>query len=432
MEIGPWLARAAARRPNGVALETPGERLTYHELLLAATRAAGRLSLRGVEPGDRVAIALPPGRAFVVAVHACLLLRAPAMPIDLRLSEREREQLTRGVEARVSQPLAEDGGAPFDIADPDEDEVALVVHTSGTTRTPRPVELTFGNVAAHMRASGAVLGAEPGERWLCPMPLSHVGGLMVLVRSAAAVGTVVLEPPPFDAERVARLLREGEVTLASLVPTMLARVLDAGGRPGPRLRRVLLGGGPVPAALLRRAVEAGFPVSQTYGLTEAGSTVTLAEPGDLETAGRPLPGLGLSIAEDGEIFVNGPTVVGEWETLRTGDLGRLDDQGRLTVIGRKSDTIVSGGENVAPAEVEAVLEEHPQVAEAGVFGRNHPLWGESVTARIVPRGDIAPTAAELRAHCSERLAGYKVPKAFELAKRLPRTASGKLLRRELR
>jgi O-succinylbenzoic acid--CoA ligase len=353
------------------------------------------------------------------------------MPVDLRLSERERKELLRGVEVLIGTPLPEDGGAPFHMSEPDEAEPALVVHTSGTTRTPRPVELSYGNLAAHVRGAGQVLGADPDERWLCPMPLSHVGGLMVLVRSAAAAGTVVLEPPPFDADRVARALRERDITIASLVPTMLARVLDAGGRPGPRLRRVLLGGGPVPAALVRRAVEAGFPVSQTYGLTEACSMVTVAEPGDLETAGRALPGTGLSIADDGEIFVNGPTVVGEWDTLRTGDLGRLGDDGRLTVIGRKSDTIVSGGENVAPAEVEAVLEEHGQVAEAGVFARPHPLWGESVTARIVPSGEVAPTAAQLRAHCTERLATYKVPKAFELAKSLPRTPSGKLLRREL-
>jgi O-succinylbenzoic acid--CoA ligase len=431
MEIGPWLARAAARRPDGVALETPEERLTYHELLLAATRAAGRLVQRGARPGDRVGIALPPGRPFVVAAHGCLLLRAPAMPVDLRLGERERAELLSGAEVLVAGPLSEDDGAPFEIAEPGEDELALVVHTSGTTRTPRPVELTFGNLAAHVRAAGAVLGSDPDERWLCVMPLAHVGGLLMLVRAAATAATVVLEPPPFDAERVARALREDDITLASLVPTMLARVLEAGGRPGPRLRRVLLGGGPMPPGLVRRAVEAGFPISQTYGLTEACSTVTVAEPGDLETAGRPLPGLGVSIAPDGEIFVNGPTVVGEWETLRTGDVGRLDDEGRLTVIGRKSDTIVTGGENVAPAEVEAVLEEHPQVTEAGVFGRPDPLWGEAVTARVVPSGELAPTAGELHAHCSERLAGYKVPKTFELAKRLPRTASGKLLRREL-
>jgi o-succinylbenzoate---CoA ligase len=428
MKIGPWLVRAAARRPGGVALETPDERLTYDELLQAATRAASQLASRGAGPGDRVGIALPPGPAFVATVHGCLLLRAPAMPIDLRLSERERTELARAAAVVVEQPLDE-GGAPFDIGNPGADEPALVVHTSGTTRAPRPVELTFGHLDAHVRAAGAVLGSDPDERWLVPMPLSHVGGLMVLVRSAAAGSTVVLEPPPFDADRVAALLREAGITLVSLVPTMLARILEAGGRPGPRLRRVLLGGGPVPPGLLRRAVEAGWPVSQTYGLTEAASTVTLAEPGDLETAGAPLPGLRVSIADDGEILIEGPTVVGA--TLRTGDLGSLDEQGRLTVLGRNSDTIVSGGENVAPAEVEAVLEEHPQVAEAGVFGRADPQWGESVTALIVPRGEVAPTARELRAHCVARLAGYKVPKAFELAEQLPRTASGKLLRRNL-
>ena len=390
MEIDPWLARATARRPEAVALETPDARLTYRELLMAATRGAARLVSRGAAPGDRVAITLPAGRDFVVALHACLLLRTPALPVDPRLGERERKELLRGTEFLVSSPLPGDGGAPFNVAEPAQDEVALVVHTSGTTRAPRPVELTFGNIAAHIRAAGAVLGTDANERWLCPMPLSHVGGLMILVRSAAAASTVVLEP--FDAEGTARQLREGDITLASLVPTMLARILDAGGRPGPRLRRVLLGGGPCPPALLRRAADAGFPVSQTYGLTEACSTVTLAEPGDLETAGRALPGTGLTVAQDGEILISGPTVVGEWDALRTGDLGRLDDEGRLTVIGRKADTIVTGGENVAPAEVEAVLEEHPGVAEAAVFARAHPMWGEAVTALVVARRARPPRA----------------------------------------
>jgi o-succinylbenzoate---CoA ligase len=431
VEIDPWLARATARRPEAVALETPEERLTYRELLMVATRAASRLVSRGAGPGDRVALTLPAGRDFVVAFHACLLLRAPAMPVDPRLAARERKELLRVAEAVIGTSLAEEGGAPFSMREPDEDEIALVVHTSGTTRVPRPVELTFGNLAAHIRGAGAVLGSDPDERWLCPMPLSHVGGLMILVRSAAAAGTVVLEPGPFDAVRVARQLAEGDITLASLVPTMLARVLDAGGRPGPRLRRVLLGGGPVAPALLKRAVDAGFPISQTYGLTEACSMVTVAEPGDLETAGRALPGTGLTVAADGEILISGPTVVGEWDALRTGDLGRVEDDGRLIVTGRKSDTIVTGGENVAPVEVEAVLEEHPGVAEAAVLARAHPLWGEAVTALVVPRGDIAPTAAELREHCARRLTGYKVPKTFELVTQLPRTASGKLLRREL-
>ena len=241
----------------------------------------------------------------------------------------------------------------------------------------------------------------------------------------------MLEPPPFDADRTARQLREGDITLVSLVPTMLARVLDAGGRPGPRLRRVLLGGGPVPPALMRRAADAGFPVSQTYGLTEACSTVTLAEPGDLETAGPRAPRHRPDRAADGEILISGPTVVGEWDALRTGDLGRLDDEGRLTVIGRKSDTIVTGGENVAPAEVEAVLEEHPGVAEAAVFARPHPEWGESVIALVVPRRRGRPERRRAARARRRAARGYKVPKSFELVTRLPRTPSGKLLRREL-
>jgi O-succinylbenzoic acid--CoA ligase len=223
---------------------------------------------------------------------------------------------------------------------------------------------------------------------------------------------------------------DGGATLVSLVPTMLARLLDAGLQRPPRLRAMLLGGAPADPALLLRARAAGVPVAQTYGLTEACSQVTVSEPGEAGTAGWPLPGTDVRIAEDGEIVVRGPTVAGG-HPLRTGDLGRLDERGRLTVIGRKADTIVSGGENVAPAEVEAVLLAHPAVAEAGVFGRADADWGEAVTARVVLRLGAAATPDELTAWCRERLAGFQVPKAVELAAALPRTASGKLLRREL-
>jgi O-succinylbenzoic acid--CoA ligase len=168
-------------------------------------------------------------------------------------------------------------------------------------------------------------------------------------------------------------------------------------------------------------------VARTYGLTQACSSVTIGEVGDVETSGPAIPGVSVSIAADGEILVEGATVNG---LLRTGDLGRLDERGRLVVVGRKADTIVSGGENVAPAEVEAVLREHPAVADAGVFARPHPEWGEAVTARVVLRGHASEE--ELREWARERLARFKVPKAIEVADRLPRTPSGKLLRRELR
>jgi O-succinylbenzoic acid--CoA ligase len=187
----------------------------------------------------------------------------------------------------------------------------------------------------------------------------------------------------------------------------------------------MLGGAPADPTLLTRARDAGWPVAPSYGLTQACSAVTIAEPGDVETSGSPLPGLRVSIAPDDEILVEGPSVAGGG-VLRTGDLGRLE-RGRLVVIGRKSDTIVTGGENVAPTEVESVLLEHPQVAEAGVAGRPDPEWGEAVTAFVVLRGP----AGDLRAFCRERLAPYKVPKTIEVVDALPRTASGKLLRREL-
>jgi O-succinylbenzoic acid--CoA ligase len=405
-----------------VALETPDERITYVEMLARAERAAAALAARGVRAGDRVAILLPPSAAFVETLHGCLLLGAAAMPIDPRLTEREREALADAA-ALIDVRLDGESGS-LKIARPAPRDVALVVHTSGTTGRPKPVHLSFGNVQANALGSAIALGLDPDERWLAPLPLTHVAGLMVLLRSTIYATTVVLEPPPFDAAR----LRDDSITVVSLVPTMLQRVLDDGIPPGARLRCVLLGGAPATRALLARARDAGYPVQQTYGITEACSQVTVAGPGDLETVGHPLPGIAVELAPDGEILVTGATVAGGG-TLRTGDLGRLDERGRLTVIGRKADTIITGGENVGPAEVEAVLLEHPAVADAGVFGRPDPEWGESVTARVVLRAAASPD--ELRAWCAARLAGFKVPKAVELADALPRTASGKLLRRKL-
>jgi O-succinylbenzoic acid--CoA ligase len=411
-----WLDRATARRPGAIALETAGERLTYAELQARARRAAGALAAAGVRRGDRVAIALPPQAPFVEALHGCLLLGAAAMPIDPRLAPRERAALTRSATLVVDEPLQGEEGGGYE---PQADDVALVVHTSGTTGAPQPVELTYRNIQASALASAAMLGLDRDERWLCPLPLSHVGGLMVLLRSAIYATTAVLD----GLDRL-----HEDVTIVSLVPTQLARALDA--RIEPHVRLVLLGGAGADRALLTRARDAGWPVAPTYGLTQACSQVTVAEPGDVDTAGHPLPGTRVTIAPDGEILVSGPTVAGGG-TLHTGDLGRLDERGRLIVTGRKADTIVSGGENVAPAEVEAVLREHPAVADAGVFARPHPEWGEAVTARVVLRPGATATEADIRAFAAERLARFKVPKTVELANTLPRTASGKLRRREL-
>ncbi len=421
-----WLLLAAAKHPDRVAIEGPERTLTYAELSRAAVSAAGALERLGLEPGARVALALPPGEAFVSAVHGGLLSGHPMVPIDLRLSQREREQRLAGADVVVSEPLQ---GSAFSgmPSGSGEDPVAAVMHTSGTTAAPKPVELTYGNFLASALGSAVALGLDPAERWLCPMPLTHVGGLSVPIRSAIYATTAVI-PGRFDTDRVLNELMDParRITLVSLVPTMLVRLLDAGLAQPPALRWALLGGGPIAPALLERARTAGVPVAPSYGMTEACSQIA--------TFGWPLPGVELRTSE-GEILVRGPIVSASSQDeegwLHTGDLGRVDQRSRLEIIGRKSDTIVTGGENVAPAEVEAVLLEHPDVADAAVHSRPDPEWGEALIATVVLREGASAGAGELREFCAARVARFKVPKAVEFTAELPRTASGKLLRREL-
>jgi O-succinylbenzoic acid--CoA ligase len=436
VSIPAWLPAAAVRAPEREALRTRHGSVSYAELDTRAARAAHELAARGVEPGQRVAIALPPGAAFAEALHGCLRLGAVAMPIDPRLKAAERAARLATAATVVNRPLEGRGGGDGGLPD-DHDPVApaVVVHTSGTTGEPRPVELTYGNWESSARASAARLGLDPAERWLCALPVSHVSGLSILLRSAIYATTAVVHER-FDPVAVGQALARDHVTIVSLVPTMLARLLEAGARPGPSLRCVLVGGGPLPAELADRAAAAGFPLAQTYGLTEACSQVTTSEIGAPHTAGRPLDGIRVRVAGDGEILVVGPTVapaaVQADGFLHTGDVGELDEAGRLRVTGRKTEMLVTGGENVAPAEIEAVLESHPAVAEAAVHGRSDPEWGEAVVATVVVRAGVEVAPEDLRAHCRRRLAGFKVPKAIEFADALPRTPSGKLRRELLR
>jgi len=258
----------------------------------------------------------------------------------------------------------------------------------------------------------------------------------------------------FEAEATARALAEEGITHVSLVARTLALTLEAGARPG-ALRAALVGGGPLDAPLLARARAAGFPVLHTYGLTEACSQVTTERPAEADgtTAGPPLPGVGLRIAaeggrraeaeEAGEIQVQGQTVMagyfadaeataqafaGNW--LRTGDVGSVDGRGRLRVLARRLDLILSGGENVYPAEVEAVLSAHPAVAEAAVVGRPHPGWGEVPVAAVVLRPGASGEG--LLEWARGRLAGFKLPAEVQLVEALPRTASEKVDRAAVR
>jgi o-succinylbenzoate---CoA ligase len=406
-----WLTAAARARPDHVALVADERSLTYAELDERADRRARELAAAGVGDGDRVRVTHPPGIAFAELLHALPRLGAVLEP---------------GPPADPPVPAAGVLGTADLRSVFDPESVHTVIRTSGTTEAAKPVELTYANHVASAIASADALGVEPDDRWLCPLPLHHVGGLNVLIRSVINRTAVVLHPR-FDADRVRAALEAGEVTLASLVPTMLARLRAAGLREAPGLRAIALGGGPVPAGLLDWALETGITVVPVYGMTETCSQIVAGSPG------RPLTGVELEIAADGEILVRGPMVaraeIADDGWLHTGDLGRLDEDGSLHVLGRLKELIVTGGENVAPLEVEQVLLGHPAVADAGVAGLPDPEWGEAVTAFVVLREPVA--GDQLRAWCRERLEAFKVPKAIHAVDRLPRNAGGKLLRDRL-
>ncbi len=441
MRLDNWLSQRAVSCPDRCALIAGETSLTYAELEREATAVARRLAARGARRGSTVALMLPAGLEYVVLLHALMKLGVVAYPVNTRLAEAELSAEL----ARAKPALTVNGSPDLGLTEADlpllgEHDLSAVhcrILTSGTSSGPRAVELTYGNHLWSAVGSAFNLGVEPTDRWLCCLPLFHVGGLSIVMRSVI-YGTTAVVHDGFDVDRVASSLEGDGVTVISVVATQLTRLLEAGVDLLP-LRAVLVGGGPVPADVLEEAIGRGVTVVQTYGLTETASQVTTLSPAEAErrmgSSGRPLLTTHLRI-QDGEILVQGPTVApgvaDEDGWLHTGDLGRIDDEGFLYVTDRLGDMIVSGGENVLPTEVEEVLLRHPGVADAAVVGRADAEWQEAVTAVVVLRGNAEVSADELRSHCGTELAGFKVPKQVEFVSELPRTASGKLMRRELR
>jgi O-succinylbenzoic acid--CoA ligase len=441
MKLDDWLAQRSQSCPERIALIADGAEVTYAELEAEATWVARRLIAHGVRRGSTVAMTMHPRREQVVIIHALMKVGAVLLPLGPRLSGEERAAVIAAEEPAVDLDDAgeltqTEADLPL-LGEHDMDDVASHVMTSGSTGTPEPIGLTYGNFLWSAVASAFNIGVEPEDRWLCCLPLSHISGLGIVMRSVI-YGTTAVVHDGFDVDRVAESLERDQITVVSLVATMLTRLLDAGADlSGPRA--LLIGGGPVPEEALEEALRRDATVVQTYGLTETCSQVTTLAPADarrkLGSAGRPLLTTHLRI-QDGEILVQGPTVApGRADAdgwLHTGDLGRIDEEGFLYVEDRMDDLIVTGGENVVPAEVEKVLLRHPEVADAAVVGREDPEWQQAVTAIVVLRDGSEVSPDELRRHCAESLAGYKVPKRVELAAALPRTPSGKLMRRALR
>jgi o-succinylbenzoate---CoA ligase len=441
MKLDNWLAQRSQSCPDRTALVADGAEMTYAELEAEAIWVARRLAAHGVRRGSTAALTMHPRREQVVLLHALMKLGARLLPLGPRLTAEERAAIVAAEEPIVDLDDAgeltqTEADMPL-LGEHDMDDVCCRVLTSGSTGTPRPIPLSYGNFLWNAVGSGFNIGVEPEDRWLCCVPLSHIAGLGIVMRSVIYGTTAVLHDG-FDADRVGAALESDGISVLSVVATMLTRLLEADADlSGPRA--ILVGGGPVPQEPLQEALAKGATVVQTYGLTETCSQVTTLAPADARrkvgSAGRPLLTTHLRIVDE-EILVQGPTVApGSADAdgwLHTGDLGHIDEEGFLYVSDRIDDLIVSGGENVAPAEVEEVLLRHPEVADAAVVGREDPEWQQAVTAVVVLESGSEVTPDDLRRHCADSLAGFKVPKRVELAAALPRTPSGKLMRGALR
>lgn len=493
-----WLGRRARLTPDKAALISGSAAWTFRQLNEAADAAARWLVASSSwvvddRYGPRIGLLMGNTPRFVVFVHALAKAGAVLVPLNTRLTPGEMASQLEdaGAAAVIYDRLHADAAGQIGQllpslqliheADVQElppgsdsrlrthfslDDLHSIVYTSGTTGRAKGAMLTYGNFWFNATASALNLGHLHDDRWLACMPLFHVGGLSILLRSVLSGMTVVLHDG-FHPVAVNDAIDEERITLLSVVAVMLGRMLDERGDEPypPSLRAVLLGGGPAPLPLLERASRVGMRVLQTYGLTEAASQVATMAPHDgperLGAAGKPLFPVGLRIVpvgekasrldddvaadEIGEIAIAGPTVSpGYWNDpessravrhegwFRTGDLGFLDEAGYLHVVDRRNDLIISGGENVYPAEVESVLAAHVDIEHAAVVGVADEKWGQVPAAVVVRREGSRLTEEDIRQFCKKHLAGYKVPRCVVFKAQLPRNSAGKVLRRQLR
>jgi len=475
-----WLAARAKISPQALALIIGVRQWTYAELNTLVSGVATHLE-KLVHTGQHVGVLLPNSLIYVCLIHALARIGIVLVPLNTRLTTLELEwQLDHSectllvVSEQMKQKASELAGDNRHLILAEElldqakgesrnlqyvfelNKEQGIVFTSGTTGRSKGAVLTFTNHFWSATASAFRLGVEKNDRWLSCLPLYHVGGLAVIFRSCL-YGTAIVLHDRFEEQAISHSLDCQEITLISLVPTMVVRLLNyRKDQPWPsHLRHLLLGGAAASEELYARCKELDIPVSSTYGLTEASSQVATMLPDQTRlkpgSAGKPLMFTSVQIVDDhgqdvpngklGELVVKGPTImVGYFNDpqatattlrngyLRTGDIGYLDEDGDLWLVQRRNDIIISGGENVYPAEVERVLQRHPIVAAACVVGIPNQEWGQRVAALVIRHKDRIMTSDELLAFCRQNLASYKLPKILKFVDHFPQTASGKIHR----
>jgi fatty-acyl-CoA synthase len=475
--IGTWPEIRARTDGDRIALVAGDERISFGTLEERVARVAGALESAGVRRGDRVAVALKNRPEFIELLFGVARLGAIFVPLNFRLSAAEvsyaltdsesrlviaQEATREAVEVDVETILVDGPDAGYvawrDAADPrDAEPVApsdpvSIVYTSGTTGSPKGAVITHDNVAANVQNYLADWDLRRDDVTLMTNPIFHVVLYITTVPLIFKGGTTVLMED-FDPAEAVRLAQAEGVTVWFSIPTSWQMILDVPGIADAdlsKLRFVGSGGAACPGPTMDRFAELGLPYRQGYGLTESTSSGTTMQPEDQAThrgsIGRTFFHTEAKIAEDGELLLRGRNIcAGYWrkpeETaavfepdgwFHTGDIATMDEDGFIFIVDRKKDLIISGGENIASVEVEQAVVSHPAVREAAVIGVAHERWGETPVAfvSLVTGGELDED--ELIAHCRERIAHYKCPTRVVIVDELPKTASGKIAKPELR
>jgi long-chain acyl-CoA synthetase len=486
------LEQAAAEHAGRPAVRMDELALSYTELQDAASRVASVLRSRGVEPGDRVGIMLPNVPAFPIAFYGTLAAGGVVVPMNPLLKSREVAYYLGDSGAKVLfawQPMAgeaakgaaEAGARVIEVADPvlalagadpgpfaagaaaraDSDD-AVILYTSGTTGTPKGAELTHANLVRNAELTAAtLLKSATDDVVMGCLPLFHVFGLTCGLNATVRAGATLTLLPRFDPGKALRIIERDRVTIFEGVPTMYSAMLHHDGERADvsSLRLCVSGGAAMPVEVLRGFEEAfGCTILEGYGLSETSPVASFNHPDKVRkpgSIGTPVEGVQMRLVdaddaevpagEVGEIVIRGHNVMkGYWgkpdataEAMRggwfhTGDLARVDSDGYFFIVDRKKDLIIRGGYNVYPREIEEVLYEHPDVAEAAVIGIPHPELGEDIGAAVKLKPGATATAADLRSFVRDRVAAYKYPRHVWIADDLPKGPTGKILRREVR
>lgn len=483
-----WLAARTAVSPDHpFIIEHLGHgqknTISFRYLNQQVAQMCAKFAAVGIERGQRIGILMMNSTLGIVPFFAAIRYGLVFIPLNTRLTVEELDfQLKQtncdwllpygttdklGNLAQLGHKIAQVDRIkirPLDAVsyvsgDIDLAQPLMIVHTSGTSGKPKGAIITYGNVFYSAMSSAYRIGHLPDDKWLCVLPLYHVGGLSILVR-AVLYGITVDLHSGFNIETVNNALIDDDITLISLVPTMLFRLLQYRTTQwSDKLRLVLLGGAAATPDLMQRCLEENIPVATTYGLSEAASQVATTLPADAikkpGTVGKPLmfarvrvvddTGKDVRIGDYGEIIVKGLTVMQGYDNnpeataktvrdgwLYTGDIGYLDEDGDLWLVQRRSDLIITGGENVYPAEVENVLRQHPTIEDAAVVGIPDPEWGQRVAATIVLKNGQSADEETIVEFLREHLAGYKIPRTMRFIPNLPLTGSGKIQRPAVR